>query len=193
MRKMMLALVALVCVAEMGRADDEAIVKRLKEAGAVVLSKGPDAGLYVQLDADTIDVALSELCELRSLRQLALRHRELTDKQLQQVCALSGVKVLAFNDCPIADGKLKIVARARGLQTLWLSGTTFTDAGLADLNGLRDLQVLMLRSASVTDAGLRHLEGMRGLACLDLQGCPKVTDEGVARLHKALPKCEIIR
>ncbi len=25
---------------------------------------------------------------------------------------------------------------------------------------------------------------MRGLACLDLEGCPKVTDEGVARLQK---------
>jgi hypothetical protein len=174
-------------------ADDAAIVKRLTEAGAVVLTRDQDAGLYVQLDVDNLDAALAELCELRGLRHVALRQRELTDNQLQQVCALPGVKTLAFNDCPIAEGRLKIVARARGLQTLWLSGTTFTDAGLADLNGLRDLKVLMLRSASVTDAGLRHLEGMRGLACLDLQGCPKVTDEGVARLQKVLPRCEIIR
>jgi hypothetical protein len=187
-----LAVLVLACVSSVARADDEAIVKRLKEAGAVVLSKGPDAGLEVQLDADNLDSALTELCELRSLRQLNLRQTGLTDNHVQQVCALPGVKTLAFLDCPITDARLKIVARARGLRTLWLSGTAFTDAGLAELNGLRDLEVLMLRSASVTDAGLRHLEGMPWLACVDLQGCPKLTGAGIARLQKALPKCEII-
>jgi hypothetical protein len=34
---------------------------------------------------------------------------------------------------------------------------------------------------------------MINLKCLHLNNCPNVTDAGVARLQKALPKCQIVR
>jgi hypothetical protein len=45
----------------------------------------------------------------------------------------------------------------------------------------------------LTDDGLVHLKGLTNLQTLDLIGCEKITDSGVAELQKALPNCEIIR
>jgi hypothetical protein len=190
MRKMLLALVALLSVVGTGRADDAALVKRLEAEGVSVRRVG--SWLSVSLYADNLDAALDELCELRGLGCVHLRHPGLTDNQLQRVCAL-GVKSLYFIDCPTTDARLKIVAVARGLETLVLFDTVITDAGLAELTRLSDLKTLYLVNASITDAGLRHLEGVKELRDLGLSRCPNITDDGVARLQKALPECKIAR
>jgi hypothetical protein len=72
-------------------------------------------------------------------------------------------------------------------------GTKETDCLLADLGELRDLKLLFLRGTDVTDDGLRRLEALHDLQFLRLENCPNITDEGVARLQKALPKCKILR
>ncbi len=59
---------------------------------------------------------------------------------------------------------------------------------------LRGLTLAMLESLSVTtwDEGLQHLmdlKSLRDLALVDTD----VTDEGIARLQKTLPSCNIIR
>jgi hypothetical protein len=193
MRKL-LALVVLLSLAGAGRADDEAIVKQLQEKGAAVIQLPiSGANLYVQLDANNLDATLPDLCELRGLHGLGVRQTRLTDKQVQQVCALPGGKTLDFIGCPITDAQLKIVAGVRGLEGLGLADTAITDEGLAELTRLGDLESLTLHSASITDVGLRHLEGMRGMFTLQVGGCPKITDAGVARLQRALPNCTIYR
>ncbi len=85
------------------------------------------------------------------------------------------------------------MARVRGLEELYLTDTAITDAALPELTRLSDLKTLYLCSESITDVGLRHLEGMGGLIRLELNKCPNVTDEGIARLKKALPNCKIER
>jgi hypothetical protein len=187
----LLALVVLLNVTCVVRAGDEAIVKRLEAEGIFVLPVGSE--LVVSLDATNLDAALTELCELRGLRSVNLQHPGLTDNRVQRVCALPGLKYLHFVDCPITDARLKTVVRVLGLEALSLDGTAITDEGLAEVARLRDLEALSLKRDSVTDAGLRHLEGMSGLTWLDLRACPNVTDEGVARLQKALPNCKIER
>ena len=42
----------------------------------------------------------------------------------------------------------------------------------------------------MSDAGLLHVEALKHLQSLDIQHT-KVTDEGVKKLKKALPKCDI--
>jgi hypothetical protein len=91
------------------------------------------------------------------------------------------------------DADLADLCEVRGLSHLHLRHTQITDQGLRTVSGLRTLTGLRLFGTVVTDEGLRHLESMSNLEWLDLQLCPKVTDEGVARLRKALPKCQILR
>jgi hypothetical protein len=93
-----------------------------------------------------------------------------------------------FDDKDLGD-----LCELRDLEALVLIGPGITDASLRHIGGLRGLTHLDLTCTAVSDAGLRHLEGLRGLNKLFLWGCPTVTDEGVARLQKALPKCSIVR
>jgi hypothetical protein len=52
------------------------------------------------------------------------------------------------------------------------------------------LKEINLTGTMVGDAGLETLAGMRQLEQLHLHGA-QVSDEGVARLRKALPNCRI--
>ena len=68
-----------------------------------------------------------------------------------------------------------------------------TDAGLARLIRLSELRVLDLEGCpGITDAGLVHLMGLKKLQDLRI-GVTAISDEGVKRLHKALPNCEVSR
>jgi hypothetical protein len=189
MRKL-LALVVLLGVAGVGRAGDKEIVERLKEAGVFMIDT-TDGDRVVYLDRKCTDATLTELCELRRLWGVQLTHPGVTDAQLRQICALPALKSLSFSKCPTSDARLKIVVQARRLQWLYLDNSDVTDAGLPELTALRHLEGLSLDVTDVSDAGLRHLEGMSSLRSLHLRQCPYVTDEGVARLKRALPNCLI--
>jgi internalin A len=91
------------------------------------------------------------------------------------------------------DADLGELCKLRSLERLDLDGSEVTDAGLGTLSNLRGLQVLSLAETAITDKGLRHLESMSQLRFLELDGCPQITDAGVARLKTALPKCQIHR
>jgi hypothetical protein len=90
------------------------------------------------------------------------------------------------------DASLDGLCELRLLWGLDLSDTEITDAGLARVAELRQLSLLLLQRTGVRDAGLRHLEALGELEELDRRRCPNVTPEGVGRLRKALPGCEII-
>jgi hypothetical protein len=188
-----LVLAALLGAAGVGLAGDKEIIKRLRVEGVFVDPLHSEGEFAVLLRANHLDAALAELCELRGLRQVTMHHPGLTDAQLQQVCALPGLRTLVFIDCPITDARLKIVARVRELRTLSLYEVDITNEGLAELTVLRNLRSLHINGAAISDVGLRHIEWMQGLRCVDLTGCRKVTEEGVAHLQQALPKCEIRR
>ncbi len=61
------------------------------------------------------------------------------------------------------------------------------------MSNLRGLTWLGLSGTCITDKGLHHLESLSNLRRLVLTECPNITDEGVARLQKALPNCTIDR
>jgi hypothetical protein len=88
------------------------------------------------------------------------------------------------------DADLSGLCELRYLVDLSLWGERISDREMRAVSVLR-LRSLRLSGPSVTDAGLRSLERMTGLQSLTLEDCPLITAEGVARLQKALPKCEI--
>jgi hypothetical protein len=91
------------------------------------------------------------------------------------------------------DADLAGLCELRELEILALSGSRVTDDGLRTIAALRSVRGLSLESDDITDAGLRHLEALNTLEVLLLARCTKVTDAGVARLKKALPRCDIHR
>ena len=91
------------------------------------------------------------------------------------------------------DADLGELCELRRLEALGLAGTDVTDAGLETVSKLTGLERLSLNFTGVSDEGLRHLESLSDLRALYLFHCPNVTDEGVARLQKALPSCKIRR
>jgi eukaryotic-like serine/threonine-protein kinase len=91
------------------------------------------------------------------------------------------------------DSDLGDLCELRGLFYLNLSNTRVTDNGLRLVSDFRELQILGLAGTAVTDEGLRHIESWSNLRFLSLHQCPNTTDAGVARLQKALPKCQIER
>ena len=60
------------------------------------------------------------------------------------------------------------------------------------MGGLEKLTHLELIRTKVTDKGLKALSGHKNLTYLSL-GSTEVTDLGVAKLRKALPRCELQR
>jgi internalin A len=69
-------------------------------------------------------------------------------------------------------------------------GAKISDVGLKELAALPQLKILDLGNTKIGDASLKELAGLQQLQTLDLTGTP-VTKEGVAQLHKALPKLHV--
>ncbi len=90
------------------------------------------------------------------------------------------------------DADLGELCELPGLEALSLNDTKVTDKGCPVIAGLRWLAFLSLNDTAITDEGLRHLESMSNLQYLLLNRCPNITDEGVARLRKVLPRCQIV-
>jgi hypothetical protein len=65
-----------------------------------------------------------------------------------------------------------------------------TDTGLKSLANHPELEELDLRDTAISDQGLGVIAHLGAL--LDVRGT-QVTEQGVARLAEALPRCEIVR
>jgi hypothetical protein len=90
------------------------------------------------------------------------------------------------------DEDLAGLCELRELRFLGLAAMSqVTDDGLRTIAALPQVTELGLVGGNFTDAGLLSLERMTGLKKLILLRCPNVTNEGVARLRKVLPNCEI--
>lgn len=81
----------------------------------------------------------------------------------------------------------------RECRWLVLTNAKISDSGLRTVSQLKGINELYLAETLITDKGLRHLESMSNLRLLYLARCPNITNEGLARLQKALPECRIER
>jgi hypothetical protein len=194
MKKLIAVLVLVVGGA--GRAEEMDILERLKEDGVAVrayLGADGSEAVMVTFTLRSADAGLAELCELRRLRTLVLERRPVTDAQMRDIGGLRGLQFLVLSGPSVTDANLRHLNRLRNLKVLMLTGAKVTDTGLEELAALPDLDTLFVDDTPITDAGLRRVERLRKLKSLVLVGCHGITDEGVARLKKALPDCTIHR
>jgi Leucine-rich repeat (LRR) protein len=160
------------------------------------------------------DRDLEILRQLPKLAALTLQATAITNQAGPQLAQLENLDYLHLQDTKVDDAILEHVAKLKALDFLNISMTSISDEGLPLLQGLTDLRIVLLGSTKVTDAGVLALPEWPELWNLQLFGLPltdavvpslvkrkqltylnlqgtKITGDGIAKLHEALPKCKI--
>ncbi len=186
--------------AERQQAHDDALVAFRELRARVELNDNGEAVSLDLLDSPVVDVHLQNLMVLTKLERLYLSGlTRITDAGLQYLTNLTNLKELDIsgsatnpNRRHITDTGLEYLKGLTHLEKLSLNHTQMTDAGLAHLMGLHNLNILDLRNTRLTDLALEYLWRLKNLEILNLAGT-KVSVEGVSKLQKALPNCEVRR
>ena len=139
------------------------------------------------------DAGLKYIAGLTQLRWLCLDDTRITDAGLVYLDGLSELQQLDLAYMAVTDDGLKHLAPLSRLANLDLSGTEISGVGLQYLSGLVNLQHLDLSRSMVNDEGLDRVGRLRSLRRVSLAGAIQISDEGVSKLKKALPNCEIQR
>lgn len=126
---------------------------------------------------------------LTALTSLNLAGCPITDRGLRPLAELPWLESLTFHG--MTDDGLRIAAKLTGLRTLNLEGSSVTDRGMAALAGLTKLKDLSLHACPIGHGGLKHISRLVELEGITLNGCPAITDRGIATLA-ALPNLRAI-
>jgi hypothetical protein len=122
--------------------------------------------------------------------QVSVRIRTCGDAQLAQLAKdLTGcaplVNLILAENRNITDDGLSVLRDLPALGGLNLSSCSLTSFGLSFLKPLRHLRWLDISYCNrLLDAGLKHLHDLRELELINLQGCVKITNHGVAQLRR---------
>ena len=147
-----------------------------------------DAGGMQRVDSGRWGLALSDdnlrrISELTELRELTLTGANLNDRRIDR----PGNRLAERSE--LAD--ISRLRSMKNLELLDLSRTPVLPGALAPLQELPKLRELRLGLASkVDDTALETLIAMKQLRNLQLGGT-KMSAEGVERLRKALPDCQV--
>lgn len=140
-----------------------------------------DCSSFVQLKDNAL-----KYFNLPSLRVLNFRGAtNVTDEGLKYLSELTDLQELELGICEkVTDAGLKHLDQLVGLTYLGLlSLVRITDKGVGYLTGLTRLRHLDLSSCRVTEATVR-LFANKKLYRLDIDGCPNITNEGIALRDK---------
>lgn len=157
---------------------------------------------------------LKEISRIPNLRRLSLESScgAIDQEGLMNLTRLNSLTELHLTSFWIGDTGLEYISQIPHLRVLDLNGSWVTDSSLRYLTNLKNLRYLRVNCSCLTDEGLRHLEGIQSLRMLNLSSSdrltvsgltfhgysdqtgpsPDITREGVARLRKVLPDCEIV-
>ena len=89
----------------------------------------------------------------------------------------------------VTDQGVKHLSKARRLESIVLFNTAVTDRGMKHLERLSQLKFLMIGSPYLTDASIESISRIESLQRFWVSG--KISPNGVARLRRALPACEV--
>jgi hypothetical protein len=116
-----------------------------------------------------------------------------TDETLRQIARLSNLNSLYMpNSDRVTDQGLAFLGDMTTLETLTVAFPLATDDGLVHLQRLSNLADLNITTSNITDAGLVHLSQMPKLKSISFTNTPRVTEDGLRKLAKALPECRIV-
>lgn len=179
-------------------------VTRITDNGLRQLGRFPNLTEIDLQGTDIGDEGLLALADLERLTEVDVRHTRVTPGGVARLqSARPGLRIKAATD----DSSLVNVARRlRPARTVlsrpagWrpinvrlrAAGPGVTDIGVSALRGVANIEELDLTDARVTDAAVGDLAKLSGLKKLLLRGT-QVSESGIARLQRALPRCAIER
>lgn len=169
----------------------------LTDAGVAKLARfGKLEELHLWVCTGLTEKCLRTVAGFRELHTLEMHESKGVRPDDRDMAALAGLRHLRRLMLPncrrvTADG-YRALARLPGLDELGLVDCPeLTDGALADLAAGKRLQLLILWMAPrVTDAGLRRL-GPLPLRKFWVNGCERVTAEGIADFTRAHPRCDV--
>jgi eukaryotic-like serine/threonine-protein kinase len=191
-------------------------IKDLTDAGAETLANLPHLETLRLGDTNITDQGLRSLSEIESMQRLTLtgtrvsnlgieslnkfknlanlelKHLPITDSGVQQLRYTPSLYALDLNQTEITDvGVQTIAKRAPWLTELYIGCSNVGDPAISALLEMDKLSTLDLAGSQVSDASIPTLSRLIGLKWLELTGTA-VTDDGLVRLKKALPGCNIL-
>ncbi len=122
-------------------------------------------------------------------REIMVRAKGINDARLETLVEEIGkiehlVGLNLAENRNVTDVGLVFLKNLPGLKILNLSSCSLTSTGLQALKHLPRLTRLDLSYCNrLTDAALKVLDGLQALEYLNLQGCVKITNGGVARIR----------
>jgi uncharacterized protein (TIGR03067 family) len=144
------------------------------------------------MESDVLDDGFKELSKLKSLTMLWLDSTNVTGAGIKDLAKAKTLTHLRLGRTRMTDAGLKELAAITSLTDLALNHTQVTDMGIRELAALTNLTNLDLQSTQVTDAGLKELLTLKNLEVLALFNT-RTSAAGLRELHKALPKCDILK
>ncbi len=142
-------------------------------------------------DTPLTESALKFLGKSTTLYKIQIAYSDVTDDGLKHFASLKSLKTLEIDQSKVTGLGLQHLSGTENLESLSFIETPLTDQGLAHLPVLPALKHLsFLGCKNLSDSGLKHLETFSQLTTLNLTGTG-VSDEGLARIQKALPSCMV--
>lgn len=140
---------------------------------------------------EVTDAGLEHFAGLKNLKTLYLYKTGVQGPGLIHLEQLPNLASVSFGKTNLNDSGMKYLGNITGLTWLRLNNTKVTDKGMADLVSASLLNSLSLDHTAISDTGLVHLEQLSHLEYLGLLGT-NVTVNGVERLRKKLPSCNVV-
>ncbi|MBA3481520.1 MAG: hypothetical protein H0T51_06870 [Pirellulales bacterium] len=119
-----------------------------------------------------------------------LRGCRVSAADVPPIAGLRYLKTLYLDRAEVTDENIAALARMSELEELSLTYTSISDEGLARIAALPSLRTLHLTGIPITDASLGSLAHAPWLREIYIRWT-KVTPDGVERLRRALPNCQI--
>lgn len=137
------------------------------------------------------DGAIAALARIASINCIILDNvPAITDRGLQPLDHAPKLTIIVLNHDKISDTGMQYISRLSKLNRLDLGGTSITDKGVEQLSKLSELRRLDLSETAITDKSIDTLAQFKHLRSLFVSSV-KMTPEGLSRLKRALPECEI--
>lgn len=165
---------------------------RITDRGLAALAQCSNLEEVDASDTLVTGLGLDALAGAKALRILWLSRCPVTDEGAVCLSYLHQVRHLCLNGTLVSDEALKNFSALNNLESLNLGHTRITGPGLPYLTSCRSLRHLHVHNTQLGDESIVCLEQLRQLEHLILKDT-RITDAGVARLRKALPRCDIVR